>query len=132
MFKSCLWIMTFRLLEHSMKYYTWLPWCNLFAVQLGRVERVLPIPGIDSRLRPNIVVTDAEKKKVLLVDVTVPFENRSPAFHEARARKESKYTPLAETLRAQGYEVQVHALIVGALGSWDPRNEMVLRACGVG
>ncbi|EMP39297.1 hypothetical protein UY3_03470 [Chelonia mydas] len=55
------------------------------------------------------------------------IDNRSPAFHEAL-----KYTPLADTLRAQGYEVQIQALIVGALGSWDPYNEPVLRACRVG
>ncbi|KAH1169252.1 hypothetical protein KIL84_013842 [Mauremys mutica] len=99
---------------------------------LGKITLDSAIPGTDSRLRPDIVMTDAEKKKVLLVDITVPFKNRSPAFHKARARKESKYTPLAENLRAQGYEVQVHALIVGALGSWDPCNELVLRACRVG
>ncbi|KAH1166577.1 hypothetical protein KIL84_015749 [Mauremys mutica] len=99
---------------------------------LGKITVDSAIPGTDSRMRPDIVVTDAEKKKVLLVDVTVSFENQSPAFHEARARKESKYALLPEALKAQGYEVQVHALIVGALGSWDPRNEPVVRACGVG
>ncbi|XP_029770124.1 uncharacterized protein LOC112104265 [Terrapene carolina triunguis] len=98
---------------------------------LGNITINSAIPGTDSRLRPDIAVTDAEKKKVLMVDMTVPFENRSPAFHEARARKALKCTPLADTLRAQGYEVQIHALIVGALGSWDPHNKAVLRACGV-
>ncbi|XP_053886307.1 uncharacterized protein LOC128838280 [Malaclemys terrapin pileata] len=98
---------------------------------LGKITVDSTIPRTDSRLRPDIVVTNAEKKKVLIVDVTVPFENRSPAFHEARARKVLKYTPLADPLRTQGYEVQIHALVVGALGAWDTHNEPVLRACGV-
>ncbi|XP_053873571.1 zinc finger protein 436-like [Malaclemys terrapin pileata] len=56
----------------------------------------------------------------------------SSAFQEARAGKALKYTLLVDTLRVQGYELQLHTLIVGALGSWDPHNEPVLKACGVG
>ncbi|KAH1166678.1 hypothetical protein KIL84_015850 [Mauremys mutica] len=57
---------------------------------------------------------------------------RTPAFREARARKLEKYAPLADLLRSKGYEVHTDALIVGALGAWDPCNERVLRTCGVG
>ncbi|XP_043377449.1 uncharacterized protein T26G10.4-like [Chelonia mydas] len=99
---------------------------------LGKITINSAIPGTDSQLRPNIIVTNAEKKRVLMVDITVPFENRSPAFHEARAWKVLTYTPLANTLRAQGYKVQIHAVVVGALSAWDPHNEPVLRTCGVG
>ncbi|EMP37913.1 Uridine-cytidine kinase-like 1 [Chelonia mydas] len=45
---------------------------------------------------------------------------RDPAFHDAQARKVEKYAPLADTLGASGYQVQTHALIVGAMGAWDP------------
>ncbi|EMP33455.1 hypothetical protein UY3_09439 [Chelonia mydas] len=120
------------------------------------------IPVLDSQLRPDVVVTDeAQKKiilvditvsfenrtpafrearaftdeaqkKIILVDITVSFENRTPAFREARACKLEKYGPLADTLRAKGYEVQMDALIVGALGAWDPCNERVLWTCGIG
>ncbi|EMP36859.1 hypothetical protein UY3_05943 [Chelonia mydas] len=80
----------------------------------------------------NIVVTDKAQKKIMLVDVPVSFENRTPAFCKARPCKLEKYAPVADTLRAKGYEVQVDALIVGALGAWDPCNEHVLRTCGIG
>ncbi|KAH1173552.1 hypothetical protein KIL84_017391 [Mauremys mutica] len=50
---------------------------------LGKITLDTAIPGTDSRLRPDIVMTDAEKKKDLLVDIMVPFKNWSPAFHEA-------------------------------------------------
>ncbi|XP_027673752.2 uncharacterized protein LOC114018411 [Chelonia mydas] len=79
-------------------------------LSLGKITVDSAIPGTDSRLRPNIIVTDTEKKKVLMVDVTVPFKNRSQAFHKARAQKALKYTSLADTLRAQGYDVQIHTL----------------------
>ncbi|EMP24262.1 hypothetical protein UY3_18678 [Chelonia mydas] len=90
------------------------------------------IPGTDSQLRPEIVITNEDQKKIVMVNVTVPFENRTPAFHNAQAQKVEKYAPLAETLRAKGYQVQTHALIVRALGTWDPSNERVLRECRIG
>lgn len=55
-----------------------------------------------------------------MVDIMVSFENRSLAFHKAQARKVLKYNLLAYMLRAQGYEVQIRTLLVGALGVWDP------------
>ncbi|KAH1184831.1 hypothetical protein KIL84_012772 [Mauremys mutica] len=90
------------------------------------------VPGTDSPLHPDIIVMDEDRKKIILVDVTIPFENRTPAFREARACKLEKYAPLADTLRTKGYEVYTDALIIGALGAWDPCNEHVLRTCGVG
>ncbi|EMP36828.1 hypothetical protein UY3_05994 [Chelonia mydas] len=74
-----------------------------------------------------MVVTDEDQKKIILIDVTVSFENRTPAFCEARAHKLEKNTPLADTLRAKGYEVQMDAL-----NAWDPCNQRVLRTCGIG
>ncbi|KAH1178082.1 hypothetical protein KIL84_011784 [Mauremys mutica] len=102
------------------------------APHLGEIAVNRTIPGTDSPLRPDIVITDEDRKKIILVDVTIPFENRTMAFRQARARKLEKYAPLADTLRAKGYEVYTDALIVGALGAWDPLNERVLRTCGVG
>ncbi|CAM4606818.1 unnamed protein product [Lepidochelys olivacea] len=102
------------------------------APRLREVAVNCAIPGTDSQLRPNMVITDLAQKKIIPVDITVSFENRTPAFREARACKLEKYAPLADTLRAKCYEVQLDALIVGALGAWDPCNERVLRTCGIG
>ncbi|EMP23740.1 Zinc finger and SCAN domain-containing protein 29 [Chelonia mydas] len=93
---------------------------------------VLLHKGSDSKLQPDVVVTDEAQKKIILVDVTVSFENRTPAFREARARKLEKYAPLADTLKAKSYEVQMDALIVGALGAWDPCNNGQIDALIVG
>ncbi|KAH1181364.1 hypothetical protein KIL84_005090 [Mauremys mutica] len=101
-------------------------------LHLGEVAVNCDIPGTDNQPRPDVVVTDEAQKKIILVDVTVSFENGTPAFREARARKLEKYVPLADTLRAKGYEVQMDVLIVGALGAWDPCNERVLWSCGIG
>ncbi|XP_074815668.1 copper homeostasis protein cutC homolog isoform X2 [Natator depressus] len=102
------------------------------ALRLGEIAVNCAIPGTDNQLRPDVIVTDKAQKKIILVDIMVFFENRTLAFCEAQARKLEKYTPLADTLRAKGYEVQMDSLIVGALGTWDPCNERVLRTCGIG
>ncbi|RLU16391.1 hypothetical protein DMN91_010459 [Ooceraea biroi] len=95
-------------------------------------QRVEGVDGELEGLRPDLVVRHEPSKSVVICDVTVAFENRLVAFEEARGRKVARYTPLAEALRAQGYRVVVTALVVGALGSWCPRNDAVLRLLRVG
>ncbi|XP_065405940.1 uncharacterized protein LOC112060057 [Chrysemys picta bellii] len=93
---------------------------------MGKVAMNSAITGTNSQLRPDIVITNEDRKKISMVDFTMPFKNRTPAFHDARAQKVEKYGPLAKTLRAKGYRVQKHALIIGALGAWDSSNEQVV------
>lgn len=106
---------------------------------LDRLVRVNRTPGVaavnrsvrgvdqeHARLRPDLVIRDEAARKITIIDVAVPFENRLTAFDDARGEKLMKYHPLAENLRRQGYEVIVDAFLVGALGAWDPANERVL------
>ncbi|KAL6418153.1 hypothetical protein ACFW04_012305 [Cataglyphis niger] len=95
-------------------------------------RRVEGIDGELGELRPDLVIRNERTKCVVICDVTIPFENRWEAFDEARARKVAKYSPLAEELQRRGYRVVVTAFVVGALGSWDPRNEAVLRVLRIG
>jgi len=95
-------------------------------------QRVEGVHGELAELRPDLVIRHEPTKCVVICDVTVPFENRRQAFHDARARKLAKYSPLAEALRREGYRVVVTAFVVGALGSWDPANEAVLRLLRIG
>nr|XP_025036770.1 uncharacterized protein LOC112544562 [Pelodiscus sinensis] len=66
---------------------------------LGTVVEDSVVLGTNSLLRPDIVITNEEVKKIIMVDVSVPFENQSAAFQAARLWKIVKYTPLADTLR---------------------------------
>jgi len=95
-------------------------------------RRVEGVGGELEALRPDLVIRHEPSKSVVICDVTVPFENRWTAFEDARARKIARYSPLAEELQRRGYRVVVTAFVVGALGSWDPRNEAVLRLLRVG
>ncbi|EMP32418.1 hypothetical protein UY3_10435 [Chelonia mydas] len=53
------------------------------ALCLREVAVNCAIPSTDSQLRPDVVVTDKAQKKIILIDVMVAFENRTPAFCEA-------------------------------------------------
>ena len=41
--------------------------------------------------------------------------------------KIDKYRSLVDELKEKGYTVDLDAIVVGSLGSWDPANERVLR-----
>ncbi|XP_068989965.1 uncharacterized protein T26G10.4-like [Neodiprion pinetum] len=105
---------------------------NRLPGQLRVNRRVEGVDGELGALRPDIVVRHEPSKSIVIVDVTVPFENRRVAFDEARGRKILKYKPLADELGRRGYRVTVSAFVVGALGSWDPRNESVLKQLHIG
>ncbi|XP_022166275.1 uncharacterized protein LOC111030878 [Myzus persicae] len=77
-------------------------------------------------LRPDLVLKKGPN--IYIVDVTVPFDNRLAAFEAAAAEKKSKYEHLRTELAAQhGCEVLVMPFIVGALGSWDPGNDIFMK-----
>lgn len=69
----------------------------------------------------------AKGDKVIVLDVTVPFENRQEALDRARQEKEDKYGPLKTSLGTRYREVKIAPVVVGALGTWDPRNDKYLR-----
>ncbi|KAH7971842.1 hypothetical protein HPB52_003465 [Rhipicephalus sanguineus] len=58
---------------------------------------------------------------------TTSFDNTPAAFSNARNEKLAKYEPVAAYLRRRYQRVTVAAVIVGALGSWDPGNDAILR-----
>ncbi|EMP35454.1 hypothetical protein UY3_07417 [Chelonia mydas] len=46
----------------------------------GKVAVNSTIPGTNNQLQPDIVITNEDRKKIVIVDVTVLFENRTPDF----------------------------------------------------
>lgn len=98
----------------------------------GTVSVNRAVADVGSQLRPDIVIQDERTKKIVIVDVTIPFENGTATMAEACETKHWKYARLAQALRDREYGVQVYALLIGAFGSWDPRNEPVLQASMIG
>ena len=99
---------------------------------LGAVSVNRKVADTSLALKPDLVVTDLTNRKVVIMDVTVPFENRYGALVAARQAKIDKYEPLVTELREKGFSVEMDALVVGSLGAWDPANERILRILKIG
>ncbi|GBN45601.1 hypothetical protein AVEN_250958-1 [Araneus ventricosus] len=81
------------------------------------------IPGFTCR--PDLVIS--YKNVIYIVDATVAFENRREAFDQARERKFTTNAHLIDHFKTPSNSVQIVPIAVGALGSWDPRNEAFLK-----
>ena len=86
-------------------------------------QRVQGVDGDLAALRPDFAVTHEPSITVVVVDVTVPFENFFAALEAASVDKVQKYQLLADALRGRGYVVHVDGFVVGALGAWHPNND---------
>lgn len=98
---------------------------------LGSKQVNRKLPGTDSNMRPDLLVTNEASREAFIVDVTIPFENRYAAITQARQEKIMKYTSLAEDYKRRGWTVHLDAFIVGSLGAWDPANEPVLKRLNI-
>ncbi|KAE8740768.1 hypothetical protein FOCC_FOCC013713 [Frankliniella occidentalis] len=94
-----------------------------------RIEKA--VPGSATRLLPDLVLLDEQKKQATIIDIACPFENRSLALNKKREKKCLKYEPICEELRASGYIATCDAVVVGSLGSWDPKNERAVNLLGI-
>lgn len=80
---------------------------------------------VEGNLRPDLVLV--KDGNAVILDVTIPFDNRTEAFGEARQAKQVKYQGLAEALSTRYQKVEVDAIVLGSLGSWDPENDKVFK-----
>ncbi|GBN01780.1 Retrovirus-related Pol polyprotein from type-1 retrotransposable element R2 [Araneus ventricosus] len=75
--------------------------------------------------RPDLVFR--KRNEVYIIDITCPFENRLEAFTAARNHKIEKYASLVPFFESMGLKATIIPILVGALGSWDPKNDTFLR-----
>jgi hypothetical protein len=88
--------------------------------------------GVAGRnVKPDIVLVDAKSKKAIILDIRCPFEGSTNSFENARVDKQLKYQREKEAFQRLGYDTMCDAILVGALGSWDPLNDRVLSQCGI-
>ena len=86
-------------------------------------QRVQGVGGGLAALRQDTVVMHEPSITVVIVDVTVSFENSFAALEAARVEKVQKYQPLADELRGRGFVVHVDGFVVGALGAWYSNSD---------
>ena len=67
----------------------------------------------ETRLRPDIVIHSAATQQLIMVELTVPYQNR---MEEADMYKREKYMNLTKELENTGYKAVVMLVEVGARG----------------
>ena len=103
---------------------------NVNAVQRGIITTDRQVRDANSRLRPDIIVE--EDNKVLISDGCCPFDSNTEDLRDAEERKLNKYEGLKKFFVGQGKQCEVFAgFEIGAIGSWHPANENVLRLLGM-
>lgn len=68
---------------------------------------------IETRLRPDIVLHSESSKQVIMLELTVPWEER---MKEASGRKKEKYAELVEDCRNRGWCAKCLPIEVGGRG----------------
>ena len=82
------------------------------AVDLGK-QLKFPEVVATTTLRPDIVLTSVASKQVILLELTVPWEDR---IEEANERKRAKYSLLVEECRSNGWQARCQPIEVGCRG----------------
>ena len=90
-------------------------WEYLFDLESSPL--VFPSEVAVTRQRPDIVIFSRSQKVVILIELTVPLEDRVAASH---ARKEVRYSSLVEECTANGWFTSCFAVEVGCLGYVSP------------
>jgi hypothetical protein len=88
---------------------------------------VIPPEIVASKLRPDGVIWSAKAKRIVLLELTVPFEE---CMEGATKRKQSRYAMLADTLRRNGWFTTVLTVEVGSRGFVGKSMNYALRALG--
>ncbi|XP_078586276.1 uncharacterized protein LOC144868177 [Branchiostoma floridae x Branchiostoma japonicum] len=82
------------------------------AVDLDRQLR-FPSTICVTQLRPDLVLWSEDQKSVLIIELTVPWEEN---IQEAYERKKLKYEELADQCKQQGWRSRVYPVEVGTRG----------------
>lgn len=95
-------------------------------VDLGR-KLVFP-QVVQTSLRPDMVLWSEEARKIILIELTVPWED---GCEEAYERKATKYQDLVEQCRAKGWQTWLFPVEVGCRGFPAQSAWKTLTALGI-
>lgn len=96
------------------------------SADLGRKPTFPPV--VQNTLRPDIVIWSGQAKKIILVELTVPWEEGCDEAHE---RKSLKYQDLIMECREKGWQAWLFPMEVGCRGFPAQSVWLVLTTLGV-
>ena len=101
---------------------------SLLRTKLKDIEVNTSPHEVQTTLRPDIIIRRPDE--IMLLDVKIPWDS-SDTIKAARLANKEKYRGLAADIQsATGKYTHVETFVVGSLGTWDKRNNDVLRGLG--
>ncbi|KAL7889078.1 hypothetical protein AOLI_G00040520 [Acnodon oligacanthus] len=91
-------------------------------------QLVFPIEITQTTLRPDVVMWSTAAKKVLIIELTVPWEEGMSAAYK---HKRLKYSDLAAECREGGWIATIHTVEVGCRGFVGKSTIQLLHATGM-
>ena len=89
------------------------------------------IPYLTDDKRPDIFYEDSIRKVAYIVDIRIVAEQYEHSLEAVRKDKIEKYSELAGILKRMGYNVFIDAFLMGAFGSFDPKNLAFMNLLGI-
>ena len=80
------------------------------------LDKQLVFPVTVTTQRPDLTIWDENKKHVIIMELTVPWEEN---IEKAEERKEQRYADLVNVCREKGWETEYYHLAVGCRGYVD-------------
>ena len=96
-------------------------------VDLGRQLKV-PANIATTSLRPDMILKSEATKQVVLLELTVPWEDR---IEEANERKRAKYSELTTECRSNGWKARCEPVEIGCRGFAGHSLQRVFKLLGV-
>jgi len=103
-------------------------WIQVMKMTDLKEQLQFPQEIAQTTLRPDIVIWSRNPKRVVMVELTVPWEERIEESHEL---KRSKYEDLAQSCKSNGWNTQVFPIEVGCRGFPSQSVWRMLGALGI-
>ena len=94
----------------------------------GYSYHVFPSEVLSTTQRPDVLLSSASKRVMVMFELTVPWETNMESAFE---RKSKRYEQLAADARDNGWKVGVYPIEVGVLGMVGERMMKALMAVGL-
>ena len=90
---------------------------SLFYCDLAGAKKIagttIPPDILPTQQRPDLVLINESSKSIIIIELTIPFEQN---IHKAHERKLNKYAGLTSDLQEQGYDTKLLCVEVGSRG----------------
>ena len=96
-------------------------------VDIGR-QLSIPKNIVDTNLRPDMIITSESTKLIVLVELTVPWEDRIDEAHEL---KRAKYEPILSDAQRNGWTTHNFPIEVGCRGFAGRSITRLLKSLGM-